>query len=419
MQPAYEKAAKSLAGLAKVAAIDCDVDANKPFCGQMGVKGFPTLKIVRPGKKAGKPVVEDYQGPRTAKDIVDAVKDKITNHVKRLTDATIDAWVEADTNSPKAILFTDKGTTSALIKAVAIDFLGGLSVGQIRSKESASCEKYGVTEFPTLVLLPGNSEAPITYSGKFEKPEMVSFLSQAATPNPDPAPKKEKPKASATSKAKAAAKETVVNPEDSPNPIVDGQKPIELPPMGGPGGLIEPLMNDDMLQKACLTSKTGTCVVLVSPEEPSPEESLESGMALTALTKIFHRLSARGKAPKFYNVLAAPKFRKELGLGKQTALVAVNAKKGWLRRFKFPDSMQDRATVAQTLEDWIDALRMGDSPKETLPKGLVVEAPAEDTAASAATTAPADPSAEQSPDPSAAAADAADKAEATADHDEL
>ena len=66
LKPAFEKAAKSLSGLAKVAAVNCDEEANKPLCGQMGVQGFPTLKIVRPGKKAGKPLVEDYQGARSA-----------------------------------------------------------------------------------------------------------------------------------------------------------------------------------------------------------------------------------------------------------------------------------------------------------------------------------------------------------------
>lgn len=132
LKPAYEKAAKSLQGLAKVAAVDCDEEVNKPFCGTMGVQGFPTLKIVRPGKKAGRPTVEDYQGARTAKAIVDAVIDKIPNHVKRLKDADYAEWVAE--SGPKAILFSDKGTVSALLKSVAIEFLGVLGVGQIRDK---------------------------------------------------------------------------------------------------------------------------------------------------------------------------------------------------------------------------------------------------------------------------------------------
>ncbi|KAJ6786606.1 hypothetical protein PWT90_11280 [Aphanocladium album] len=83
LQPAYEKAARNLEGLAKVAAVDCDEEANKQFCGSMGVQGFPTLKIVRPGKKAGRPVIEDYNGGRTASAISEAVTAKINKYVSQ------------------------------------------------------------------------------------------------------------------------------------------------------------------------------------------------------------------------------------------------------------------------------------------------------------------------------------------------
>lgn len=44
LKPAYEKAAKSLIGLAKVAAVNCDDEENKPFCGSMSV-GRPLIRI--------------------------------------------------------------------------------------------------------------------------------------------------------------------------------------------------------------------------------------------------------------------------------------------------------------------------------------------------------------------------------------
>lgn len=166
LQPAYEKAAKSLTGLAKVAAIDCDEEANKPFCGSMGVKGFPTLKIVRPGKKPGRPVIEDYNGGRTAKAIVDAVVDKIPNHVKRLKNADFEDWA-AEGEAPKAVLFSDKGTVSALLKSVAIDFLGALSVGQVRDKETElqNLENdAGVFKAPMVETVPDDGQPPPTFS---------------------------------------------------------------------------------------------------------------------------------------------------------------------------------------------------------------------------------------------------------------
>jgi protein disulfide-isomerase A6 len=102
----------------------CDEEMNKPFCGKMGVQGFPTLKIVRPGKKPGKPTVEDYQGPRSAKGIVDAVKDKVPNIVKRVNDKNLDEWLQGNKDTAKAILFSEKGIVSATLRALAIDFAG-------------------------------------------------------------------------------------------------------------------------------------------------------------------------------------------------------------------------------------------------------------------------------------------------------
>lgn len=223
------------------------------------MQGFPTLKIIKPGKTPGKPIVEDYNGARTAKGIVDAVVEKIPNHVKKVEDKTLEKFLAESNETAKAILFTDKGKTSALMKAIAIEFKGSISVAQIRNtdKEKASLELFGITKFPTLLLLPGGKEAEgIVYDGELKKEPMVKFLSQAAAPNPDPAPAKvkvskskskdskkaskskadfEKASASQASAEGTAAKATATEetleeePTESPQPEVETEKPIVLP----------------------------------------------------------------------------------------------------------------------------------------------------------------------------------------------
>lgn len=394
----------------------------------MGVKGFPTLKIVRPGKKPGRPNVEDYQGARTAKAIVEAVKDKIPNHVKRISDKTLDDWLAESNTTAKAILFTNKGTTSALLKALAVDFLGSVEVAQIRDKEVNAVSTFGVSSYPTLVLLPGGTETPIVYDGELDKPGLTKFLSQVAAPNPDPAPKASKaPKSSKkdTKKAKSASSafskasashqssdssasqatqtaETIVddgNPLESPNPNVvteDSQKPIELPELP----TIPLITTFQDLQAKCLNKKAGTCVLFViATSEIEPDSMVDE--TTKSLSEVHHKLSSRGKTFPFY-ALAMPagtQLREWMGIYGKTpvTIIAVNAKRDWVQRYNAPDFS------LQSISTWIDGVKMGEHKKDPFPSHLLrnedEDAPLEDAAA------PAEPAAESSAEPIAEAVD--------------
>jgi len=368
LKPAYEKAAKNLEGLARVAAMNCDDDANKPFCGSMGVQGFPTLKIVRPGKKPGKPRVEDYQGQRSAKDIVEAVVDRINNHVKRVTDKDAENFIAAN-EKPKAILFSEKGTTSALLKSIAIDFLDVIDVAQVRNKETATVEKYGVETFPTLVLIPSGGE-PIKYDGEMKKADMVKFLSQAGSPNPDPAPVEEKKSkkadkkagTSSSSKSKAKASSTSAEPEAEATETVKEQTApviIENPP-------IPSIHNQEKLIKECLHAKAATCVLAFVPET----ETEKSKHALDNLAELSHKhhQSKRNLFPIFAIPSSNPasaQLLKSLDLGGDVDLIAINARRGWWRHYEGGDFNH------ATIESWIDAIRMSEGVKKKLPEGIV------------------------------------------------
>lgn len=346
----------------------------------MGVQGFPTLKIVRPGKKAGsKPIVEDYQGPRTAKGIVDAVVDKINNHVKRVTDKDIDSFLSTNNETAKAILFTDKGTTSALLRSLAIDFLDVISFAQIRDKESKAVQTFGIESYPTLVLLPGGDKEGLVYEGEMKKPAMLKFLSQVGEPNPDPAPakakgdkkksekkdKKEKDKtpkdssettSTTTSEASEATEATDVPPATESKP-----KLAELAPP------IPVITSSQTLINECLHPKAHICVFAFVPAAHG--ETAET--ALSSLSQIAFKYASTQRAifPFFEvhtdNVATAPAF-KTLGLTGEIELIAVNAKRGWWRHYE-----GDFSPVS--VESWIDAIRMNEGPKNKIPKSVIGE----------------------------------------------
>ncbi|KAF4950546.1 hypothetical protein FSARC_13157 [Fusarium sarcochroum] len=356
LKPAYEKAAKNLDGLAQVVAIDCDAESNKAFCGNMGVQGFPTLKIVRPGKNSGNPVIEDYQGQRSAGAIQEAVMSKINNHVTRVGDKELDSFLEGD--KPKAILFTQKGTTSALIRSIAIDFLDVISVAQIRDKETAAVKKFGIEKFPALVLIPGEGKDPITYNGELVKKDMVKFLTQAGQPNPihgtGKTTKAKKNKSSETVKEKptAESKESTEAAESAVPSIVP----------------ISTITSLEQLAEKCLAPKSHTCVLVFTPGEAG-EKAVDSLSHLN--TKYVH--GGRNTFP-FIAIPsdsdAASTLPKALEFKDEANLIAINTRRNWWRQYSGDFSLA-------SVENWIDAIRMGEGAKKKIPEGVIVEAKAE------------------------------------------
>jgi len=381
LKPAYEKAAKNLEGLAKVAAVNCDDDANKPLCGSMGVQGFPTLKIVRPKKGGGKPMVQDYQGQRTASAIVDAVVQQINNYVVKVEDKSLDKFL-ADNEKPKAILFTEKGTTSALLKSIAIDFADVITIGQARNKEARAVAAFGVEKFPTLVLLPGGDAPQVVYDGELKKEAMVKFLSQAGQPNPESPAKgngkknKEKKtgKASekASSKSKTASSKTSSATAESKTETATQEAPVivetalPIPSINSPEKLI----------KECLTEKSHTCVLAFT----SSSEGEKDKKALESLSQLAfkHAQSKRNLFP-FYEVPksneGAASLLKALDLVGDVEIVAINARRGWWRHYDAADFGHE------SVESWIDAIRMSEGVKKKLPEGIVAIAVEEPTSA--------------------------------------
>ncbi|KAK5211917.1 hypothetical protein LTR41_002159 [Exophiala xenobiotica] len=396
LKPAYEKAAKNLAGFAKVAAVDCDDDVNKPLCGQMGIQGFPTLKIIKPGNKPGRPIVEDYNGPRSAKGIVDAVKDKIPNHVKRLQGDELEKWLSDPALPAKAVIFTDKGTTSPLVKSLAVDFLGSIAFAQVRDK--ATAEKYGVTTFPTVQLVTSVGETPIPYNGEVSRDSLVSFFAQVAPPNPDPAPKNAKPAKSSSKKPKSSSSAsaafskaseahkssdfddflgssgTIVldddTPTESPLPIVEhDEKPMAVPEAFPP---IPPLTTAAELESACLTPKSGNCLLVLVPSASDSEQfSPAATSALAGLAEIAHKYDKRkASLMPIYAISAdnpaSSRIRLDLGLHPDSIMeiIAMNMKRGWWRRYS-----TDNYDVTD-LENFIDAIKLGEGAKSNLPEAF-------------------------------------------------
>lgn len=429
----YEKAAKSLNGLAQVAAVNCDDESNKAFCGGMGVQGFPTLKIVKPSKTPGKPIIEDYQGPRTAAGIIDAVKLAIPNHVKKLSDKTLSAWFETNNHTAKAILFSDKGTTGALIKVLSTEFLETLKIAQIRNKETSAIAMFGVTDFPTLILLPGGSQEPVKYEGVFSKNALTEFFFKYSLSKPESIYEKQKPLSGKSKKSaqdhsrdtspvaeepkpeepaeeaipeeekletaqpeQVQSAEVTSTPKPSSDPNVsedsspeattiilgDSSKPTESPnpnavPEDDPKPVAVPepfppipeLLEESLLRKQCLGAKTNTCLLALLRPATGDETST---VGLASLAKLADKHVKRGsKLFPFFVVTAKNPFAAKL-----RGALRLGDQKGVeiiavnSRRGWWRHYKNENLNF-NAIESWVDNIRFGDGEKSSLPEELV------------------------------------------------
>ena len=94
--------------------------------------------------------------------------------------------------------------------------------------------------------------------------------------------------------------------------------------------------------------------------------------------------------------------------GQTVEIIALNARRGWWRRFSGADA--DFGAVA--VESWVDGIRLGEGAKQKLPEGIVAGVEAE-----AEAEAEAEPEAEVEPEAEAEVEPEAE--EQAVEHDEL
>merc|ERR1711963_1003284 len=148
------------------------------------IKGFPTIMFFgsesspNPHKK-GMPWKnpEPYQGQRTAAAIANYATSRLPNFV---VNKNIDAFLKDGAELNKVVLFTDKKKTTNLYKALAVEFKDRLAFSEVHKSNAALVEEFGVTTFPTFVVVEGETRHP--FEGKPSRDALVSFFEKFAKP---------------------------------------------------------------------------------------------------------------------------------------------------------------------------------------------------------------------------------------------
>lgn len=173
LEPIWSEAATKLKGFVRVAAVDATVETG--LAHKYEVKGYPTIKLFGGNAKA-KTKPEDYQGGRTTDAIVSYALDKLHSNVIRIKDGDWDGFAATSPDLPRVVLFSDKKQTTPLMKALSNAYLGRVVLGECRSTDKKSIERFGITAYPTvLTMLPGQAE-PSRFSGELNAASLHALL---------------------------------------------------------------------------------------------------------------------------------------------------------------------------------------------------------------------------------------------------
>lgn len=199
----YSKAATALKGVAKVGAINAD--DHKSVAGRYGVRGFPTIKIVYQSK------TEDYNGPRTAQGLADAVVNVIKKKINeklgggKSSGGSSDDVIElTDSNFDKLVLQSDDiwlvefyapwcghcknlapHWAEAATKLKGKVKLGALDATAHQSKAS----EYNVQGYPTIKYFPPGKKTRSSaenYEGGRTSSDIVTFALDKLAENIEP-----------------------------------------------------------------------------------------------------------------------------------------------------------------------------------------------------------------------------------------
>jgi len=191
LAPEYEIVGEAFGKSKDVVIAKVDADAHKELGNRFDVHGYPTLKWFPKGSTTP----EDYNGGRTADDIVAFVNEKAGTNA-RIKKPASDVTVLTDANFDKIVL---DGTKDVLVEfyapwcghckhlapvweklATAFENEKNIVVANIDADKYRDIgSRYGVTGFPTIKYFPkASKETPEPYEGARELPDFVSFLNQ-------------------------------------------------------------------------------------------------------------------------------------------------------------------------------------------------------------------------------------------------
>ena len=190
LAPVYEEVGKAFDNVADVIIAKVDADAEKELGSRFGIQGFPTLKFFPKGSKDP----EDYNGGRTAEDIMQFINSKsgtrgrvkkAASSVVDLTTENFDSIVKDPTKNVLVEFYTPWcGHCKALAptyEEVGTTYKNEENCVVARVDADAQrdlASRYGVQGYPTIKFFPKDNKDGTDYNDGRSAEDFVLFLNK-------------------------------------------------------------------------------------------------------------------------------------------------------------------------------------------------------------------------------------------------
>ncbi|KAJ1797503.1 protein disulfide-isomerase precursor [Coemansia sp. RSA 2399] len=174
LEPAYEKAASTLeADGVPLAKVDCTTSAA--LCDQLGIKGFPTLKVVMDGK------FRAYNGSRQEAGIVSYMRKHKGPPVTKVRPAELSEFVKSGHIVVVGYFKSESSSELGVLKEVAKEFIEDFTFGFVADKSTAKKQKVSM---PGIAIYTDddNDDQMSVFSGKYTKDNVRNFIKSRSVP---------------------------------------------------------------------------------------------------------------------------------------------------------------------------------------------------------------------------------------------
>ena len=168
MKDEWINLANKLYGIIKIAAVNCEDDEE--LCEEYEVKQIPTI-LCFPDNTALKHEV--YKGEKTYQKISDFAVSKMQSFVRFVNSKNFEEFLEAEPDSVKVLLFTEKKSTPPLLKALSKEFKGKVLFGEVRQSESLLVSKFKIEKFPSII---GLEDEVQVYPGEYSRDKLEKWV---------------------------------------------------------------------------------------------------------------------------------------------------------------------------------------------------------------------------------------------------